>query len=81
VTRVPGDSEAEAADAALGEFIPSFQIATDREDDHLEEIFGNDRLTYCGTRSCDGCDLEVHVVRMENGRRPVAPGVLIFDLV
>jgi hypothetical protein len=43
---------------ALAEFVLRFQIATGREDDSLVKIFGNDRLTYCATSGCDGCDLE-----------------------
>jgi hypothetical protein len=47
------------------------------------KIFGNDRLTYRATSGCDGCDLEVHVVRMQDCRRTesgrVAPKVLLFD--
>lgn len=44
----------------------------------LEMLVEDDRLTYCATRDCDeSCGLEVYVVRMENGRRPVAPRVMI----
>jgi hypothetical protein len=85
VTSVPGDTEAEAADRALGDFMPCFQIHEGREDDGLDEIFGNDQLSYCATPGCGGCDLEVHVLRMQDQRLaeagPVAARVVLFDLV
>jgi hypothetical protein len=85
VTGVPGDTEAEAADRALGEFVPCFQIHEGREDDGLDEIFGDDRLTYCTTAGYGGCDLEVHVFRMQDQRLaeagPVAARVVLFDLI
>ena len=85
VTGVPGDTEAEAADRALGEFVPCFQIREGREDDSLAEIFGNDRLTYCATPGGGECDLEVHVLRLQDQRLtesgPVAARVMLFDLV
>lgn len=80
VTGIEGADEAEASGNALDAFIPEFQVATDREDWSLDDVFGNQRLTYCAMRDCDGCDLEVHVVRMQDQRRAVAPRVLIFDL-
>lgn len=85
VTGVPGDTEAEAGERALGEFVPWFQIREGREDEGLDEIFGNDCLTYCATPGCGGCDLEVHVLRMQDRRLaeagPVAARVVFFDLV
>jgi hypothetical protein len=79
VTGVDGADEAEAEGNALGEFLVKFEM--DHEDWGPPEIFGNERWTYCATPDYDGCDLEVHVVRMESARRATAPRVLIFDLI
>jgi hypothetical protein len=79
VTGIDGADEAEAEGNALGEFLPRFE--RDREDWSVAEIFGNERWTYCATPDCGGCDLEVHVTRMQDGRQAVAPRVLIFDLI
>src|ERR1700733_11979378 len=63
--------------------VPSLlQIREEYEDWSLAEIFGNERLTYCAMRDCEGsCGMAVHVVRMEDGRRAVPPRVLILDLI
>jgi hypothetical protein len=79
VTGIDGGTEAEAEVNALGEFLVNFE--SDHDDYSLEEIFGNESCIYCATLDCGGCDLEVHVVRMENARRATAPRVLIFDLI
>ena len=85
VTGIPGDTEAEAANSALEEFILRWQIALGRKDWSVAEIFGNQRRTYCATPGCGGCDLEVHVLRMQDqrltGTGPVAARVMLFDLV
>ena len=66
----------------MGQFLPRFQVRAGREDDSVEEIFGNDRRTYCANRECDGsCGVEVHVIRMQDGPRAVTPRVLVFDLI
>lgn len=78
VTGISGADLAEAENSAVGEFLVKFEM--DRGGCGLEEIFGNKRWTYCATPDCGGCDLEVHVTRMQDGRQPVAPRVLIFDL-
>ena len=85
VTGVPGDTLPEAEGNALDEWVPCFQIATGREDDHLEQIFGNDRCTYCAVPGCGGrCGLPVSVIRLQDKRLteagPVAPQVIMFDL-
>lgn len=85
VTYVSGDWQTEAERNALEEFIPQWQIATDREDADLVEILGNERLTYCATPGCRGCELLVHVIRMQNCRvtedSPRGPRIVLFDLV
>jgi len=81
VTGIGGDTDAEAEGNALDEFLPKLQIREEYEDWGLAEIFGNERLTYCPTPDCDGCDLEVHVLPMQDGRQAVTPRVLIFDLI
>jgi hypothetical protein len=78
VTGIGGADDAEAEVNSLGEFLVKFE--SDREDWSLEEIFGNRSFTYCATTDCHDCDLEVHVMRMQDGRQAVAPRVLIFDL-
>jgi hypothetical protein len=82
VTGIDDETDAEAEGNALGEFLPKLQIREEYEDWSLAEIFGNERLTYCAMRDCDGsCGMAVHVVRMEDGRRAVPPHVLILDLI
>jgi hypothetical protein len=84
VTYVRGDSQAEAERNALDEFIPRWQIAADREDADLVEIFGCDPLSYCAVPACHGCGNLVSVVRMQNCRvtedSPRAPRIVLFDL-
>jgi hypothetical protein len=76
LTGIDGGTEAEVN--ALGEFLVKFE--SDHGDWSLEEIFGNESCTYCATPDCGGCDLEVHVMRMQDGRLAARPRVLIFDL-
>jgi hypothetical protein len=78
VTGIDGGTEAEAEINAVGEFLVNFE--SDHDDWSLEEIFANERWDYCATPDCGGCDLELHVTRMQDGRRAVAPHVLVFDL-
>jgi hypothetical protein len=78
VTGVRGDSEDEAADAALDEF---FWAKPEIDPGSFFNTTPN--WTYCTTASC-AC-LPVHVVRMQD-RRPARPGpviptVLMFDLI
>jgi hypothetical protein len=79
VTGVRGDTVAEAADNALDEFMPRFQLATSSEDLSMPQIFGNRRLTYCATPGCTGCEFPVRVVRLQDVRLiepgPVRPSV------
>lgn len=80
-----------AYDVALAELPPELRplvircvenMLAGQEDDSLEEIFGNDRLTYGAMRDCDeSCGMGVDVVRMQDGRRAIAPNMLISDLI
>lgn len=76
VTGIEGRDDAEAEGNALDEFFTEcFQS------DNLADVFGNRDMTYCAERDCGGCDLEVHVIRMQDGRQAIEPRVLVFDLI
>lgn len=75
VTGIEGSTEADAEGNALGLFL--YRCF---DDTYRGDVFGNERWTYCATPDCDGCDLEVHVVRMQDGRVAAKPRVLVFDL-
>lgn len=59
VTGVSGDDLPEAEDRALNLFLTKY--FREHEDQGYDDVFGNRRLTYCGTPDCGGCDLEVHL--------------------
>jgi hypothetical protein len=80
VTGAAGDTEAEAANSALDEFVIALQrMAADLS---LPELFGNDTWTYCPT--ADDCGMPVHVVAMQKvdltKSGPIKPDVVMFDL-
>jgi hypothetical protein len=85
VTYAVGDSLFEAEIDALEAWVLHWQVALDREDAHLTEIFGCDPLQFCAAPGCDDrCGLLVSIVRMENCRltedSPRRPRVVLFDL-
>jgi hypothetical protein len=64
ITGIDADTEDEAADAALDEFVHAWYSIDPAGDGDLERLFGNANLTWCGgSGDCD-CGLAVHAVRM-----------------
>jgi hypothetical protein len=64
ITGIDADTEDEAADAALDEFVHAWYSIDPAGDGDLERLFGNARLTWCGGYGDCDCGLAVHAVRM-----------------